>query len=61
VYTWFARPGEGGKQFETGDVFNWLERYKGMEFKEGIEYVAQLAGVPLPAAPPRMVLKSLCY
>ena len=47
-YTWFSKPGEGGHQYETGDVFDWLRRHRGMEFREAVEYLAEKAGIQLP-------------
>lgn len=34
---------------EAGDVFNFLEKYEGMEFGEALKYLAQKAGVKLKA------------
>src|SRR3989304_4043087 len=48
VYTWFAKPGSEGNQYESGDVFNWLERYNGMSFVEGVRYVAELTQTSIP-------------
>lgn len=47
-YTWFAKAGEGGHQWETGDVFDWLKRYRNMEFWEALEHLAQRAGLQMP-------------
>lgn len=48
VYTWFAKPGDGGHQFETGDVFNWLQRYGSMEFWQAATYLAARYSVKIP-------------
>jgi DNA primase len=48
IYTWFAKPGDGGHQFETGDVFNWLQRYGNMEFWQAATYLAHRYGVKMP-------------
>lgn len=48
VYTWFAKPGYGGKPYETGDHFDWLERYEGMDFNQALEYLCEIAGVRIP-------------
>lgn len=48
VYTWFAKSGEGGKQFETGDVFHWLQRYDSKDFWSAALYLAQEYNVRVP-------------
>lgn len=48
IYTWFSKAGTGGHQFETGDVFDWLERYRNMEFWEAAKYLAGKYGVKIP-------------
>jgi DNA primase len=48
VYTWFAHAGDAGHQFETGDVFHWLERHNGMGFWDAALYLAQLFNVRVP-------------
>lgn len=48
VYTWFAKSGEAGHQFETGDVFHWLERYNSMGFWDAALYLAQMYNVRVP-------------
>ena len=48
VYTWFAKAGEGGHQWETGDVFEWLKRYRNMEFFDALEMLARKANIPMP-------------
>jgi hypothetical protein len=48
-YTWFAKPGTGGHQFETGDVFDWLTRYGGMaDFWAACQWLADRLGVQMP-------------
>jgi DNA primase len=48
VYTWFAKAGKDGHQFETGDVFHWLQRYGGMEFWQAATWLADRYGVKIP-------------
>lgn len=48
VYTWFAKSGEGGHTFESGDVFHWLERYNNMSFWEAALWLANRYGVRVP-------------
>lgn len=48
VYTWFAKSGEVGKQFESGDAFHWLERYNSMGFWDAALYLAQMYNVRVP-------------
>jgi DNA primase len=48
IYTMFAKAGSGGQQFETGDVFHWLERYAHMSFWEAALWLAQRYGVKVP-------------
>jgi len=47
-YTWFAKAGEGGHQYETGDVFDWLKRYRNMEFWGALEHLARKANMQMP-------------
>jgi len=49
IYTWFSKAGASGHQFETGDVFDWLERYQGLDFWEAAKYLAQKLNVELPS------------
>ena len=48
VYTWFAKAGMSGHQFETGDVFHWLERYGNMDFMAACDWLGQRYGVRMP-------------
>lgn len=48
IYTWFAKAGTAGHQYETGDVFHWLERYAGMDFMQACEWLAQRYNVRMP-------------
>ena len=48
VYTWFAKGGSTGHQFETGDVFHWLERYGNMDFMAACDWLGQRYGVRMP-------------
>lgn len=47
-YTWFAHPGEHGHLYEIGDVFDWLQRYRHMEFWDAAVYLAQKYGLRVP-------------
>jgi len=47
-YTWFAKPGGPGHEYETGDVFDWLQRYRSMDFWDAATYLAQKYGVRIP-------------
>lgn len=48
VYTWFAKAGAGGHDWETGDVFHWLKRYGNMEFWQACEWLADKYKVKIP-------------
>lgn len=48
VYTWFAKSGEAGKTFETGDVFHWLERYNNMGFWDAALFLGEMYNVRAP-------------
>jgi len=48
-YTWFARSGDGAHNFETGDVFSWVQRYGGKpDFWDAALFLAQLYSVRVP-------------
>jgi DNA primase len=47
-YTWFSKAGSAGQQYETGDVFTWLERYENMDFWEACVWLAEKYGVDVP-------------
>lgn len=57
-YTWFSKAGEGGHQFETGDVFDWLKRYRHMEFWDAAVYLAQKCGIRVPELRARQLRRS---
>ena len=48
IYTWFAQAGTNGHQYETGDVFHWMERYASMDFWSACEWLATRYGVSVP-------------
>jgi hypothetical protein len=48
IYTWFSKAGGNGHQYETGDVFTWLERYKGMDFWQACLFLAERYGIDVP-------------
>ena len=48
IYTWFAHAGTNGHQWETGDVFHWLERYANMDFMRACEYLSAKTGIKMP-------------
>jgi len=48
IYTHFGKVGIGGHTWETGDVFDWLQRYRGMDFWQACQWLAERYGVPMP-------------
>ena len=49
TFTWWDKGGNHGKKGEAyGDVFDWLETYRKMEFWEAVKYLAAEYGVPMP-------------
>jgi DNA primase len=52
IYTWFAQAGTGGHQYETGDVFHWMERYANLDFWAACEWLATRYGVSIPKRQP---------
>jgi hypothetical protein len=48
TYTWFSHAGTSGHEFETGDVFDWLERRRGMDFWAALTHLADRYGVKTP-------------
>lgn len=48
IYTWFSKTGQSGHQFETGDVFSWLQRYANMEFWQAATWLADRYGIKIP-------------
>lgn len=48
IYTYFAKAGSGGHEFETGDVFHYLERYAGKDFMQACEWLSAKYGVRMP-------------
>lgn len=47
-YTWFSKASSGGNQYETGDVFTWLEKYGNMDFWQACIYLADRYGLEVP-------------
>lgn len=48
-YTWFAHAGDGAHNFETGDVFSWMQRHGGKpEFWDAATFLAEMYGVRIP-------------
>ena len=47
-YTWFSKNGEGGHQWETGDVFDWVMRYRSMDFWAAAVFLADRYGIRVP-------------
>ena len=49
TYCWWAKGGNQGRKGEAyGDVFDWLETYRKMEFWEAAQYLAGEYGVAIP-------------
>lgn len=47
-YTYFARAGSDGHEWETGDVFTWMQRYANMDFWQACVWLAEKYGVEVP-------------
>ncbi len=48
-YTWFAKGGSAGHQYETGDVFTWLQKHGGKpDFWQAALWLAELYSVKVP-------------
>jgi len=47
-YYWFAKAGSGTGE-EKGDIFNWLQHYRKMEFMEAVRHLCRVYNVPLPS------------
>lgn len=49
TYTWWAKGGAQGKKGDAyGDVFDWLETYRKMEFMDAVKYLCREYNVDLP-------------
>ena len=47
-YTYFAHAGSEGNEWETGDVFTWMQRYANMDFWQACLWLAERYGVEVP-------------